>query len=393
MRILFLNPDLNTNGLVSSLERHGCQLDFLIPLNHKQTDTLCKQFQSSYRASSFEHYVELLHNLCSKNNYDYIFPTHADSQTMLLSEINEKFSLPGIKILENNASDKSVYYEKMRSLGINCPETYMIVSEYETRVIPNGVRYPCVAKPVSGSGGMGVRILNNEKELRLFFAVPSLACKVPGRVFGRYIVEEYIEGRICSPLGIVKYGQVTIDYCQEIFPATGSFPTESGFALPADFSDALFEKIKQDITLFLAEMGLDNSPWCFDIIVQEDRHWFIDAGFRIGRNNQRMIEYAGERDYGWKIIERLILDKHSELNLSNAVVTGSLGLAEGVITNVHCKRPELADYLRLPEVSVSLSLDDLDVMRNGYAVVTDRTVAEALTKFSDLVNSISVDYE
>ena len=397
MKILLPNPTIHVRCLFDSMKSKGCQVDFLVPTYREVPDELgsvpgSKQF----RALNERHYLELLDNACQEN-YDYIFPNYFDDHVLDIASMNERYNMPGIS--KNAAlvlSSKRSYYEKFGELGISFPEPFALIPADETNIEVDNITYPCIVKPTDGTGSSGVRIINNEKELRLFFAKPQLA--IHYGIVGRkprsdYLIQEYIDGTILCPMGHVRNGSVKVDFCQEIINDAGPFFPEKMLAMPAPMSD-MMHAIEADLEMFCESIGLDDTAWRCEVVIRDGKYYFIDFGARIGGlNNQMLLEHAGESDYAWKLIDSIFNHRDHALSIDRFAVFKELDLNPGKIKEISCSKPELAGFLHLPKTEVFSSKVDTDIFKNGFAILTGPSMMSCQEKYQQLSESLSVIYE
>jgi biotin carboxylase len=395
MRILFPNPTIHIKNLIESLKYNNCELDLLIPNYREVKDELIDPDYNYFRAETEKQYIELLNELCEKNSYDYIFPNYFDTHIVDIAKINEKYNMPGITVSTAGILiDKFSYYNKFKELKISCPKIYKKVLENETNInISNcNIEYPCIVKPTVGTGSSGIRIIENEKELRLFFASNRLAHHygITGRnPEGEYLIQEYIQGKVICPMGHISNGKLKTDFYQEIIPSEKPFFPERGLSMPIDIDNSILTKIDNDIDIFCSAIGLDNTAWRCEVIVTDDNYYFIDFGARIGGlNNQILLEYVGESNYGWKLIDSILNNTYQSLNLKYAAIYQELDLPEENISDIEYDA-DLVDYMHLPKEKIKVSLIDTDVFKNGFAIIKSESVEECSKKYQKLMKSLT----
>jgi biotin carboxylase len=292
MKILFLDPDRNTEYVVQDLEKHCDSLHILASswtpavgeLGLTPSDTV-------FLAENPDHYLELMAELQEQNCYDYIFPSQQDSMTAALGRMNDRFGLPGISESTARMIDrKHKYYDIFDRLGIPYPRTYRHDS------ISKDLRFPCIVKPTDGIGNKDVCIVNDGKQL---------LSVIRSRAKGYYLIQEYIAGTVCSLLGHVVSREISIDSIYDIEPGLPPYTVELGFRFPSRYKGMIEEQLTVHLERFFDHIGLDNSVFMLDVIVQEDQLYLIDFAARLSRNSMKPIFYTGERAYGWKLANRL----------------------------------------------------------------------------------------
>lgn len=395
MRILFPNPTHHLIPLIQSLTNNGCDVEFLIPNYRSIEDKLEKISHPTYRANDENHYIELLNDLCNKNYYDYIFPNYFDNHALEVAVLNEKYNMPGIRINSAlNLLEKLSYYDKFQNLGIKHPKILKKIYCHENTKDINfsNITYPCIAKPNNGTGSSGIRLIKDEKELKLFFGPGKLAER--HNMLGRnsdcdYIIQEYIEGKVVCPMGHITNGDIKVDFYQEIIKSEGPFFPERGLSMPVDLNLTVQKNIEKDIKEFCSSIGLDNTAWRCEVIITDTDYYFIDFGARIGGlNNQILLYYSGEENYAWKLIDSIFNKNSSVISCNQAAVFQELKLPYKKLSNFTYDST-LIDYIILPTEKVKISKIDNDVFENGFVILTDTSVPNCIEKYKKFMNTLN----
>ena len=251
----------------------------------------------------------------SNNIYDYLFPT-IDGFSLFISYLNERYNLPGIRsYTASKIMSKFSYYQIFDSLNIPYPKIY-------TKVDSNGItnyndiKYPCIIKPTNKAGGADIQILldcydknqaidnlkfQNEADLKYFFGDNIKYIQKE-----EFIIQGYIDGDVCSCMGIIKDGTIQIDLIFDIIPAKGIYPAEVGLHYPSKYAE-LKTNITNYIEKFFDNIKLDNSPFMFDIVIKDNQMFFIDFGARIS-SNPLLLLYYRKINYGSYMINKIIND-------------------------------------------------------------------------------------
>jgi carbamoyl-phosphate synthase large subunit len=109
-----------------------------------------------------ENYIEILLEICIKNNIGMLIPT-IDTELRVLSDNVDKFKNEGVFIILSSSELLDVSIDKRKtgslfdSIGINYPAIY----EREE------ISFPCIAKPYDGSSSNGIKIINSKSDLNL----------------------------------------------------------------------------------------------------------------------------------------------------------------------------------------------------------------------------------
>jgi len=282
------------------------EVDFII--NEASISYQIEQSKSLYEC------VNLLSRCYERKNYDYILPT-VDMASLIVANINEKNNLPGIrKKPASLVMSKFKYYKIFDELNILYPKIYELFDMSKTQKFFD-IKYPCILKPTNASGGYNIEILYSEKEKNESIQqikFPSfkhlyhtLRKNIQFIEKDEYLIQEYIEGDICSIMGYVDEENIQIDFMFDIFPAKGKYPAEIGFTGPSKYKGKIESEILLNLKKFFKFIELKNSPFMLDMIIDNDKIYFIDFGARLSCNPM-MLLYHRNINYASKLIDKIL---------------------------------------------------------------------------------------
>jgi len=107
-----------------------------------------------------EQYDSALLQLCQTHGIGIVIPT-IDTELLRLADLRQDFAAHGIRIVVSDQAhiracrDKRLTHQLFDRIGLAYPHTYS----------PEQIRFPCFAKPVSGSLSQNIRILHDQAEL------------------------------------------------------------------------------------------------------------------------------------------------------------------------------------------------------------------------------------
>lgn len=191
-------------------------------------------------------------SLLDINKYKVIMPTHYDIFQHVYGF--EEFS-------------KDILYEKLCSMGIKTPQIYK-----------SNFKFPLIAKPLNGSGGHGVKKIDDNTSLTNFVE------KKPHDYidFGKeYQFEEFIEGP-CVSIACCKIknkAKFLVSYDIE-YEDTGHFIVCSRTS-PTKFFNLLNTSILNNILEFVDKFVPDNGFIIVDMILKDNNFYAIDLGYRL----------------------------------------------------------------------------------------------------------------
>ena len=179
------------------------------------------------------------------------------------------------------------------SLGIACPKTEFLSNTFALERQINKVAFPVLIKADKSFGGRGVRLVNNQSELRAVVTELSLPQSLPGplrRLLGRYLktaffcwprewprtmsLQQFVEGRPCNRAVVCWKGKVlagvTVDVLATAYlfgPATvGKVIDHPDIALAAE---AIVAKLR--LSGFVG----------FDFVLDHaNKAWFLEMNLR-----------------------------------------------------------------------------------------------------------------
>lgn len=395
MNILFPYQSHVMTTLVQSLCRAGHTVDVLCADWIIDQSLVNLQEVSVYHSNNLEQYQHILTELVTSDKYDYIFPSWIDVTSQLVAELCKQHGLPGISIkTANDIRSKITYYQIFEELGIPYPKVYAhVLPDHDIGYLPVDILYPCIAKPGAAVSKPGMKIFNNRDELVNFFSEANRKTDTQYCHFGElYMIQQYIQGTGCCVMGHVCNGQVTIDFVYDMELDCYPYMAETAYKFPSQYQDLLKQQTVIHIEHFLQHIGLDNTVFMFDLVVDDNGNfYFVDFGARMATNPNILIKHSGETNYASKLIDKLFSNNNFVMETKQSVVFRQLGLESGILKNITCAEPNLAEELVLPKEVFTVNSDSM-VYKNGYAVVVGNTLTEAEEKFTQLKTTIYPTY-
>ncbi len=215
--------------------------------------------------------------------------TWSDAAVETVAEIGAVYGVPtasseAAAICRDKARMRAALEELRSDL---CPRFARVGSWEETAAAAEGMTYPLVLKPVSGSGSKGIYQVRDLEELR--HAQKALTLLVdPGRdpIFtghaGDLILEELLIGSEHSVEGVVFEGRPVV------FGVTDKrtsepFRIEVGHVFPSQLSRAALDSVHELVRETIAAFGLDNSAFHLECMVGPDgKARLIECAARAG---------------------------------------------------------------------------------------------------------------
>lgn len=166
--------------------------------------------------------------------------------------------------------DKAVYYDRLASLGVRVPQTYLVLADGEKPQEGSIPSFPCVLKPALGTGSEGVQLVHAVDTVREFFATdpPYFNYVTYG---GSYLVQEYVEGHnMATAVNVMPDGRIDVEAVFDVFQASSrDFFGETGYLWPCGIDG--IESMVRD--LFQSLLDADFAfvgPWMMDFKLDAD---------------------------------------------------------------------------------------------------------------------------
>ena len=312
--------------------------------------------------------AEEIRQIIKENNIDYIFPLYND---MLLPYIHD---LVGItKEQSDILSNKQRYTEYAYKLGIPVPRTQAYIA-----------KFPVIAKPANGTGGIGIKVLNNDSEYEHFKKDIHY-----NDLDSHYIFQEVIEGPTVSVSGRVVNGECIIDCVYDIEVSNLPFRAETGFTWPSKSNTLVQNDIKGYCRIMCESLGYNNGPFMADFVVQDETAYLVDFSPRLSTSGQTIIKYSADCDYNRIVMDSISCKSNLRIHMDKAVVFRYFDIEKG---NYRVSMRDGAEYLelRLPKSQQYLRRMDMLVGMNGYAITSDKRLLDAELKWQSVLAHIEL---
>lgn len=304
-----------------------------------------------------------------EKNIDIIFPLYNDMLFPYLYKLLG-FTDNQAKVLSN----KEEYTSIARSLDIPVPNTYTDIKH---------ATYPIIAKPVNGTGSIGVKVLKDYSEYFFFASGEDIQYNDLGKY---YIFQDFIDGMTVSCGGRVVDGEILFDISYTIESSELPYRAETGFLLMPNID--VDDVLKIYIAKLIGELDLKNCAWMADFIYSNGEFFLVDFSPRLSVSAQVLIKHSAGIDYNKLVADSLLYKDKTEVILDKCVVYRYFDFPKGEY-NVFYEGPEeLPDEISLPsEVSYMKRMDMLMPFK-GYAVTSSNTLQEAEAKWEDIASNV-----
>jgi biotin carboxylase len=186
------------------------------------------------------------------------------------------------------ASNKLLARERFRAAGLPTPCFQCVELGGADG---GGVRYPCVLKPLDGSGSRGVMRADNPRQFRV--AVERMAGMLDG-VSGVALVEDYIPGREFALEGVVTGGRLApLALFDKPDPLEGPYFEETIYVTPSREPAAVQAAMVETAQRAVRALGLTDGPVHAEMRVNQQGVWMLEAAARpIGGLCARVLRFV-----------------------------------------------------------------------------------------------------
>ena len=200
------------------------------------------------------------------------------------------FSLSSVELIHN----KNIMKKKFKKAHIQSPEYLLSDNLNEISSLINKYKNGIILKPSNGSrGSLGVSIVKDIENLEECFNFAKI-----NSLDGKVIIEEYIKGQEYSIDGIIKNNLPNIISVTKknnlgskknfIMKSFSSLCEKQKITLKKDFTD-----LNQITKKTLDVLGINNSFFSIDIIIEKDLYMVIECGILLDCKIDRLFWHAG----------------------------------------------------------------------------------------------------
>jgi len=234
--------------------------------------------------------VEILCNKIKENNVDAVFTGVHEFNIWRTFEVCNVLNIPFYATEEQliKTSVKTEYKQLFRAFDIPVIDEFVLNAESFEKDIRK-VDYPVLIKPVDGSGGYGISICYDEKELREGYEKALDYSKSK-----RVLVEKYINAKEVSIFYMIQNGKIMLSAMADRHTENGNkytIPLPVLYTFPSvhlvDYQNQLNEKV---IKAFKS-IGLKDGMLFIQAFVDGDKFRFYDIGYRLtGTQEYHILE-------------------------------------------------------------------------------------------------------
>jgi predicted ATP-grasp superfamily ATP-dependent carboligase len=255
----------------------------------------CGRMRLNFKPKAFLEMVRILGN---KHKIDAILLSSGlDDYFDVLCELNRLIPILGNSPeVIRNVREKPRFFEELELLGIPHPENELASDVFEAKVSAAKIGYPVIVKPTSSFGGVGVRLVLNDKEIEKTFREVS-------QESGSVLIQKFIEGVHASVsilAGDKKVRVVSVN--EQLLGLPSVFQNEPfgycGNIVPLHVNDSVFEKCESIAEKIALHFGLRGSNGIDMVISGDGTPYVVEV-------NPRFLGTLGciERVFGINMVE------------------------------------------------------------------------------------------
>lgn len=410
-RVLITNHGMPNQFFLKSCEKRSIPVDILdLKYNNisgsvlDHVNVLGEKITFDYESNKFR-IEEKIAEYYQNKKLDYIYPSWFDFQTRSIAHLNTFLEIPGLNFdYVFNIYDKLAYQLNLEGAGILLPKILGCYEPYSEEYFYNDSLFPAIAKPVRGTGSLGVKVLRSSQEANEFFKnydVPfNNFCEKGDAGFkhydyhclnGQYLLQEYLEGDVISVAGHVVDNKTGIDLIYDIDSSSLPYRAETGFTYPSKHN--CNKKLTPIIEKIVSTINLNNTPFMMDFILHNDNYYLIDLSARFSTSAQQILAYLGEEDYAYNVVNKILNSVDFDLKINESIAIRYLPLDRGTIDNISIDTTNCIDY-HIPSKGTTLYKSRIDILAiaKGFVAVKDETLAKVNDRLDNIMSTLEVQY-
>jgi biotin carboxylase len=300
--LLMLGSNVGAPDMLQYAKDNGAvtiAVDYLSP-----DRSLCKQIaDENYLISTAD--FDGLKQLCIDKHVDAILSGVSEFNIIKAMDLSACLGLPFWCTREqwDAVEDKGKFRKLCERYKVPTPETYFVGQPEDIDF--DVIDYPCILKPVDGSGSSGITICRDESQLK-----SGIQSAVESSSAGRVIIEEYMAGDEVAAHFVVCNGKCRLACVDNRYPIAvgdGDVTTIPGARVfPSLFIDEFINQVSPSLEQLFEGVGLRNAVVFVqgNYDVSENRFGIFEAGLRsAGEAPNRFLEEVNGLDYMKLIVD------------------------------------------------------------------------------------------
>ena len=226
--------------------------------------------------------------------------------------------------------------------------------------------FPIIIKPQNLSGGRGVVVVKNERELQQ-------ALNYSKNYSEKILFEEFIQGEIIAYSVIIKSQKVLYDFVAKDEPYLNPYLISTAYTYEID--ENIRKDLKKSVEKIAEKLNLKNGPFHLQVLIKNNDYYIMDVTRRIaGDLFPYLIEYGDNVNYMQMVVNSYI---GRDFNLIKGVKKYALR---------HCVMPEKNGIYEGVECKIDYNLR-LDLLKKG------EMIKDNIRTHTNIFISVFDDYE
>jgi len=238
------------------------------------------QYFSYKKAKCDEERLSAIYDIVKRTKVDVVLPVNEHTIRLLslqkdkFSEITSIVALPKVDVFDI-VSDKWLFSKWLKKYQIPHPKTILYQNNAEFNEEVSSIQFPVLIKPTFGYGGKGIKLFDNQTELRSYFKENILS--------EEFIVQSFINGDDFGCSVLCEEGKILAHTIQKkILCGMNSFTPSEGIEF---LFDGNIFKVVEEVIQKLNWSGIGHFDLRFDkdkkqinVIEMNPRYWMSLLG-------------------------------------------------------------------------------------------------------------------
>lgn len=321
--------------------------------------------------------LEKIRTIIAEEGIEYILPGCGEESYLNTVKLANELHIGNFDTVEvaSLVHNKWKFKEFCLAHNISTPQGIFYNSDKDI----DNLNYPIVVKPTNLSGGRGVEIVNNKKQLQ-----ESL--KTTKKISNEIFLEEFIDGELIAYSIFLKNQKIIYKFTAADKTYLNKYLITTAY--PTIISDEILLKLQRDIEKMATILMLCNGMFHLQILIKDNIPYIIDVTRRIpGDFFPYLIEYCDKVDYSKAVVEgyttgiienNLIKSNKQDFIIRHCIMPTKNGIYQSlfidnslqnkILTNFELlqKNSKITDYLHTQLAIIFIRLDkmDSDVLNN-----------------------------
>lgn len=338
---------------------------------------------------------ERILEVAKREQIDGIVTAGTDVAVITIGKVCDELGLTGLSFeAAKIASNKILMKKKYEEYGVRTARFRELTFEDDMYEVTKDLNLPLMFKAVDSSGSRGIIRVNSQEE----FETARETVRATSRT-NSYIIEEYVEGEEFGAQAFVYRGEVKFILPHGDYVFHGDTGVPVGHFAPYNLSQEVIEDAKEQLTLAVRAMGLDNCAINADFILKDNQTYVLELG---GRSGATCLAELVSIYYGYDYYEKLILaalGEEVEFPQEKAVPNASMLLRsdrDGVIAAIENQNEEDPDIYEIQfdyQVGDAVKKFHVGPHRIGHVITKGETLDEAVDKLHKALDHITITVE